>query len=484
MIKSIEFKNFRNLEGKYEFNKNLTVIVGKNNSGKTNLLDGIKIAFSTITSDYYRISKSDFKDSNDNLPIIIKIELEPDSIPSLNFEDEKLEKKCGFMVIIRKTQSDRYVKEINYLNGSNIDFDILRDDPKIPNLYTIPLLRIEDIYTDDLTTGISNFVVSEEKYVELKKESKAAIRKEMSKKIDEFQAFCSKFNQNLDIEITDPKFSNERVYIVDNSMGDKAHNYKIGSGYKSIANIILNTLSEKYNIILIDEIENHLHPSLIRTLIRELREITNTMIIATTHSAVVINELKMEELLDISGKRLSELSSKNQQKLNIFLHPGRSELILSDNVILVEGYTEELLLNNYLYKNNRNWTIVNVSGVMFEPYIELASFLDKKIIVVSDNDKALSDNLESSPRFNHLKELCGSKRIKLLEIENTLETDLYNNGYLDEYTSLLCPHKKHSTIFIAKEHKKTEIVEKLIENNVNLSDWHIMKDIEDEFKGN
>ena len=98
MIKSIEFENFRNLGGKYEFNKNLTVIVGKNNSGKTNLLDGIKIAFSTITSEYYRISKSDFKDSNDNLPIIIKIELEPDSIPSLNFEDEKLEKKCGFMV--------------------------------------------------------------------------------------------------------------------------------------------------------------------------------------------------------------------------------------------------------------------------------------------------------------------------------------------------------------------------------------------------
>lgn len=53
MIKSIEFNNFRNLKEKYEFNKKLNIIMGKNNSGKTNLLDGIKLAFSTITNDYF-----------------------------------------------------------------------------------------------------------------------------------------------------------------------------------------------------------------------------------------------------------------------------------------------------------------------------------------------------------------------------------------------------------------------------------------------
>ena len=58
MIKNIELENFRNLNGKYELNNILTVIVGKNNSGKTNLLDAIKLAFSTITSDYYKINKS------------------------------------------------------------------------------------------------------------------------------------------------------------------------------------------------------------------------------------------------------------------------------------------------------------------------------------------------------------------------------------------------------------------------------------------
>ena len=69
MIKRVIFDNFRNISGVYKFNENFNVIFGPNNSGKTNILDGIKLAFSTLTNDYFKISKSDFKDSNDDLLI-------------------------------------------------------------------------------------------------------------------------------------------------------------------------------------------------------------------------------------------------------------------------------------------------------------------------------------------------------------------------------------------------------------------------------
>lgn len=59
---------------------------------------------------------------------------------------------------------------------------------------------------------------------------------------------------------------------------------------------------------------------------------------------MVLNEVHIEEMIDISGKSLSYIDEENKRKLKMFLHPGRSELILADNVILVEGYTEELLL--------------------------------------------------------------------------------------------------------------------------------------------
>lgn len=248
---------------------------------------------------------------------------------------------------------------------------------------------------------------------------------------------------------------------------------------------MLNTLDEKFNIILIDEIENHLHPALIRTLIREIRGVNNTIIISTTHSPVVINELKMEEIIDISGKSINLIEDKNCiRKLNTFLHPGRNELILADNIVLVEGYTEEVLLKYYLSKNNYNWTIINVAGVMFEPYIQLACLLNKKIIVVSDNDKLLSEKQEKSTRFSNLKAICDEKKIKLIEVENTLETDLYINGFLKNCNELLRKHKMHSEYYVAKEKKKVEIAEKLIDEDVDLSNWHVIKEINNEFKSN
>lgn len=49
MIKSIEFINYRNLNKKFEFDEKLNIIFENNNSGKTNMLDGIRLAFSIIT---------------------------------------------------------------------------------------------------------------------------------------------------------------------------------------------------------------------------------------------------------------------------------------------------------------------------------------------------------------------------------------------------------------------------------------------------
>lgn len=45
---------------------------------------------------------------------------------------------------------------------------------------------------------------------------------------------------------------------------------------------------------------------------------------------------------------------------------------------------------------------------MFEPYIELSIFLDKKVIVVSDNDKSLSDTLHP-PEIEKMKLLTDEK---------------------------------------------------------------------------
>jgi predicted ATP-dependent endonuclease of OLD family len=465
MIKCVEFKNFRNVSGVYKFDKTLNIIIGKNSTGKTNILDGIKVAFSTITDDYCKISLSDFKGSNPNNDIEINIELKYNAISSFNHKDMNGNDFCGFKVKIIRTHTGRIIKKVSLFYGGRIDMDIVREDPNIPSIYSIPLLRIEDIYSSGLTAGITNFIDSEEKYKNLRQASKEAIKKELKEKETRFLKLCDKFNQSLKIELSDPKISDEKIYIVD---GDEEHNFRIGAGYKSVANIMLNTLNENYKIILIDEIENHLHPALIRNLIRELRGIANTIIIASTHSSVVINELELEELIDVSGKKLTSISQSNQQKLKRFLHPGRNELILADKVILVEGYTEEMLLRYYLSNNNNNWTIINVAGVMFEPYIELCVLLNKECLVISDTDCSQTDGNSPTTRFENLKLYCGKNGIKLFAVNNTLETDLYNNGFIKNDWNLLEQHDEYD-VMVAKSNKKTEIAGKIIEEGIDLS---------------
>lgn len=77
---------------------------------------------------------------------------------------------------------------------------------------------------------------------------------EISDKETLFKDLCSKFGQDMKIDITNPKFSDGKLFIVD---GDKPHNAKIGTGYRSVANIILNTLdSSKSNIVIIGKTLN------------------------------------------------------------------------------------------------------------------------------------------------------------------------------------------------------------------------------------
>lgn len=482
MIKSIEFINFRNLSGKYQLKTRINLFVGKNSSGKTNLLDGIRLAFSTITGDYYRISKTDFKNSDDATPIIIKVELDDSAIPSLDFLDTTGATRCGFMVIVKKGRSGRFSRELRLLNGNKVNFEIVVEDPAIPKVQTIPLIRAEDIYTDSLATSLTDFIESEDAYQRVKDESKAKLKEEIAPKVNEFKSLCQKFKQDLDIEMSDPRLSNERLFLVDG--GSEEHRSKIGSDYKSIANVMLNLIGEGQGIILIDEIENHLHPALLRMLLRELRKHESITVIATTHSPVVVNDANIEELIDVSSIRMDELDEKIQRKLNLFLHPGRGELIFGDNIVLVEGYTEELILKNYAVEHELNWTIVNVAGVMFQPYIELGHLLGKKMVVMSDDDRIKSTDGISTSRFKNLKELCEAKLIKLIDIENTLETDLYKNGFLDCAMDYLEPVENHPDYFVAKNKQKAIIAELLIEEAVCLSRWHAIQDIENEFRSN
>ena len=396
------------------------------------------------------------------------------AIPSLCYQEENGELRCGFSVNISKTQTGRYKKQLRLLHGEQVSYDIVTSDEKIPKIYAIPLTRTENVYDDCLTTSVSNFIESEDSYKQIKEQSKNQVKEQLEPRINQFKELCKKFNQDLDINIGDPRLLDEKIFVVEN---DKEHGRKIGSGYKSIANILLANFNEKYSIILIDEIENHIHPALLRVLLRDLRKTKDAQIIVTSHSSVVINECDFTELIDVPNQQLRNLDDNIKNRLQTFLHPGRCEIFFADNIILVEGYTEELLLTNFLNeRDNQNWTIVNVANVMFEPYIKLAITLgDKRIIVISDDDRKASNG--PSSRYEKLQKLCAENEITLLNTENTLESDLAKNGLLETGSQFLKDLPGTEYKIAKNSHAKMLIAWELIDKKVDLSNWHVMKDL-------
>ena len=486
MIKSVIFHNFRNMQDKkFIFNDKLNIIVGKNNSGKTNILEGIRLAFSAINNSYVKVDRSDFYKGDDAKPIEIILELDKDSIRSFNVPLPDGTKKCGFKVVIKKAPRDRYIKEFFDIEGNTVSRDIVYADDKVPDVYMIPLMRIEDIVSPGLITGVKNLLDSEEAYEDFRQSSRKGIKEQIKGKAERFKDLVKRFNFDLDIDSTVPEISNERLYVVDSE--DTAYKHKIGSGYRAIANILLKILSDKNTIVLLDEVENHLHPALLRNLISEMKSeaFNNVFILMTTHSPIAVNEFKIERVIDSTKGNISDLGINDNilNKIDVFLCPGRGEMLVADNRVLVEGYSEEILLRKYVNDNKLNWTIVNVAGIMFEPYVILAQSLDKRCVVVSDNDRAQSDNGEdSTSRFKSLRELCEQRGAVIVEVDNTLETDLYNNGKLSEYTDCLKPHANHADIMVMKDNKSKASFALEVVGNIDLSDWHVAEDIANAFK--
>ena len=72
-LRSIEINNFRCFGSKQtiEFHKGLNVLVGENDSGKSAVLDAIRIVLGTTDQGWYKIELSDFYNENQNTEIKI-----------------------------------------------------------------------------------------------------------------------------------------------------------------------------------------------------------------------------------------------------------------------------------------------------------------------------------------------------------------------------------------------------------------------------
>ena len=155
--------------------------------------------------------------------------------------------------------------------------------------------------------------------------------------------------------------------------------------------------SDKSQVLLIEEPENHLSHSNLNMLMDDIsRDCADRQAIVTTHSAFVLNRLGIDNLRLISHNgQTTTLTNMTPDTKDYFMKlPGYDtlRLILSRRCILVEGPSDELIVQR-AYKNKHGKLpledgvdVISVRSLAFKRFLEIAKHLKLDVRVVTDND--------------------------------------------------------------------------------------------------
>lgn len=410
-------KKFERLD--ITFNPHMNIIVGENEAGKSTILEAIKIVLNQM---YKNADKSILKElfnvdmvekfkrtpSVSTLPYILielTLQLNAKDINAEYFYGENnLAKKEAFGILFEC----RFDEEL----GNGLTAEI--NNGKIPYEYYVlrwsafsglPYITVKrplesiaiDTSENDATSSFNYFNRSlfNARYTE---EEKLIARNSFRDNLNEaFKALnLSEIDAKRAFGINYKKVIFETilsVYEDDISLENK------GSGMESLikTQIALDKKKSKLDVILIEEPENHLcHINLRKMLFEIAKREKESQIIVTTHNNLIASRLNLKNVIWITNTEAVSLSNVDNQVADFFVKADGNaflQMLLSNRIIFVEGATEYILLP-YIYEKVTGRTIeedgvsiISCNGISYKHYLKIAQGTNKKIAVITDNDK-------------------------------------------------------------------------------------------------
>ena len=473
-LSKLKLKNFRKYESlEVSFKDGLNVFIGENDSGKTTIIDAIRILLGTQSHEYYYIDEKDFNNPNEEMEIECTFSFKDNSYSKvakflewITFNDEK---KPELIVRLKAIKKELKIKRTITAGEIDLDtrFDLL-DELRVT--YLKPLRDANNELIAGRSSRLSQILKSHElfykkenehPFIEFAKEFNENINKYFSD--DEGKLILSNINKHLgeflgkekkeDYE-TDINITEDKLDTILNSLNLSLSKNKLGLGtlnqlYMSLELLLFEIDKNTLNLCLIEELEAHLHPQAQLRTIKYLQNNfeKNSQIILTTHSVNLASSLKLENLILCKnknvyslGKDYTQLEEENYIFLEMFLDATKANLFFAKGVIFVEGSAENLLVPAIAEIIERpldkyGVSIVNVSSTAFNSYSKI--FLRKNEDEIIDIPIAIITDLD-------IKDNSETKVIKLTEerireIEDNFEYDkgtfisLKDKFYLNVY---------------------------------------------------
>lgn len=524
MIHKIVIRNYKIFkEFELEFNEDLNVIVGDNEAGKSTLLEAVSLGLTSRFKGQYigtELTPSLFnKEAADEYVTAIQEGKKP-APPEITIDIFlRSSEKLGYMkgtnnalkedvpglrlqISFNEDHSKEYLEYIKdksqvkvvpseyykiswlYFSGSTIPtYKSLPTALSFINAQTIRLKSGADYY---LQTIINDSLNDSEK-VELARSYRTLKETfndnpsivEINKKLNTHKGDISEKELSMSVDTT-PK-TGWKANLVPHL--DEIPFELSGEGEQSSLKILLALTNkiDKAQVVLIEEPENHLSYSTMNNLVRKIKEkCEGKQIIITTHSSYVINKMGLEKLIVLSNQntvKLTELKPSTEDYFMKLSGYDTLRVVLAKKVILVEGPSDELIVQRAFADKfgsmplEHGVDVINVRGLSFKRFLEIAVMIKKKVIVVTDNDGNYTKNITEKYKdyFEHdFITICADKS----ETIPTLEAQISSVNSLESLNEILgtsFTKQEDLVTFMREPSNKTECALKIFESKSNIS---------------
>ncbi|ESU28747.1 hypothetical protein FLJC2902T_13410 [Flavobacterium limnosediminis JC2902] len=403
------------------FKKGMNILIGENDSGKSAILDAIKLVLKTHAYEWIKIEENDFYNEGDDIASITRIEIEFSGINDLeasNFtewcgwQDEEVENESGIKELKPRPKLI-LIYQAELREGKIIPTDVragmdgygylLTAEAKeyLKCTYLKALRDADNELTAKKNSRLSQILKQHDLFKKKSKDVKLEFEKifiEASDRIsDEFKKpgseYYLKIKKTIDQYIQ--SFINESSESKIDLGGSEISSIleKISLGILDHKNLGLGTMNrlfmaaellhlkkENWNglkLCMIEELEAHLHPQAQLKIVNRLKEEKDIQYILTTHSPNITSQADLKNIIICRNKQLYTLSEgntklepKNYKYLERFLDVTKSNLFFSKGNFVVEGWSEEILLPELAKKlgydlTKSEFSIINVASTAY-----------------------------------------------------------------------------------------------------------------------
>ena len=388
-LKIYNFRQFKSVNGapglEITFHKGLNALIGENDSGKTAVIDALKLVLLTQSNEYIRPVDEDFYKP-----------VGGDACPEFNidctisaFTQNEAKNFIEYLTFKKDGDKVEYTLELHYrawkeghkiyqeLRVGEIDDGISIDGKArelLKAVYLKPLRDAEREMSSGRSSRISQILLSHPVFKDKKEHTVLNIFQDANKRIEDYftddadgkrilqtiRDNLASFNDKGQASNAELKTSDIQLKAILESLSLKAPEINPGLGELNLLFIAAELLLLKddtdggLKLALIEELEAHLHPQAQLRLISYLQNEYNendVQIIISTHSPILASKINLKNLILMkngTGFDLAEgmtgLQKGDYLFLQRFLDSTKANLFFAKGIIMVEGDAENILV--------------------------------------------------------------------------------------------------------------------------------------------